>query len=91
MNINSTFKLTPANDKDIEEIMKNLDTSKATGIDNIPARIVKLSADVTHRHFTQIINKSIEKDTFPDKMQIGKITPVYKSGKENSRLNKKAS
>ena len=89
MNINSTFKLTPANDKDIEEIMKNLDTSKATGIDNIPARIVKLSADVTHRHFTQIINKSIEKDTFPDKMQIGKITPVYKSGKENSRLNKK--
>ena len=48
-----------------------------------------MSADVTHRPFTQIVNKSLERDDFPDKMKIGKITPVYKSGKENSRLNKK--
>ena len=89
MNLNSTFKLPLADEQDIEKIMKNLDTSKAMGIDNVPARLVKLSADVIHRPFTKILNKSIERDNFPDPMQIGKITPVYKSGKENSRLNKK--
>jgi len=89
MDLNSTFKLPLANEKDIENIIKNLDTSKAMGIDNIPARLVKQSADVIYRPLTKILNKSIEKDNFPDPMQIGKITPVYKSGKENSRLNKK--
>ena len=89
MDLNSTFKLPLANEKDIENIIKNLDTSKAMGIDNIPARLVKQSADVIYRPLTKILNKSIDKDNFPDPMQIGKITPVYKSGKENSRLNKK--
>ena len=39
--------------------------------------------------FTKILNKSIQMDNFPSEMQIGKITPSYKSGKDNSRLNKK--
>ena len=89
MNLNATFSLKLADDKDIKLIMERLDTSKATGIDTIPARLVKTSANVTHKPFTQILNKSIQRDKFPNQMQIGKITPIYKSGKENSRLNKK--
>jgi len=89
MGLDSTFKLPLANEQDILDIIKHLDTSKAMGIDNIPARLVNQSAYVIYKPLTKIINKSIEKDNFPDLMQIGKITPVYKSGKENSRLNKK--
>ena len=89
MNLNDTFSLPLADEKDIEEIMKRLDTSKATGIDTIPARLVKISANVTHKPLTKILNKSILLDHFPNQMQVGKITPIYKSGKENSRLNKK--
>jgi len=89
MGLDSTFKLPLANEQDILDIIKHLDTSKAMGIDNIPARLVNQSAYIIYKPLTKIINKSIEKDNFPDLMQIGKITPVYKSGKENSRLNKK--
>ena len=89
MSINTTFSIPLADHKTIEEIMKKLDTSKATGIDNIPARLVKISADVTKKPLTAILNKSIQNSKFPNQMQVGKITPVYKSGKENNRLNKK--
>ena len=37
--------------------MKQLDISKATGIDTIPTHLIKLSADdVTRKHFTKTIN-----------------------------------
>ena len=89
MNLSTSFSLPLAEEKDIEKIMKQLDTSKATGIDTIPARLIKLSADVTHKHFTKIMNRSIKLNTFPNQMQVGKITPIYKGGKGSSRLNKK--
>ena len=89
MNLDSTFSLPLANENEIQDIIKSLDPTKATGIDTIPPRLVKSSASVTYKPLTKIINKSILKDNFPDLMQIGKITPIYKSGKTNSRLNKK--
>tara|TARA_B110001454_G_C12716814_1_gene432912 strand:- start:83 stop:3097 length:3015 start_codon:yes stop_codon:yes gene_type:complete len=89
MNINSTFEIPLADEETIERIMKKLDTSKATGIDNIPVRLVVVSSSVTKKALTKIINKSISKHDFPNLMQIGKITPIYKGGKDASRLNKK--
>ena len=89
MSINSTFKIPLANEETIERIMKKLDTSKATGIDKIPVRLVACSANVTKRVLTKIINKSISKNEFPKLMKIGKIIPIYKGGKDASRLNKK--
>ena len=50
MNLNATFSLELADDKDIKLIMERLETSKATGIDTIPGRLVKTSANVTHKH-----------------------------------------
>ena len=88
MNIDSTFDLPLADEDTIEEIMKKLDISKATGIDNIPARLVAISASVTKGAFTKSLNKSITNSVFPNLMQIGKITPQYKGGKDCSRLNK---
>ena len=88
MNIDSTFDIPLSDEDTIEEITKKLDISKATGVDDIPARLVVLSANVTKRAITQIINKSITKSDFPSLMQIGKIYPQYKGGKDSSRLNK---
>ena len=72
MNLNDTFSLPLADEKDIEEIMKRLDTSKATGIDTIPARPVKISANFTHKPLTKNLNKSILLQHFPNQMQVGK-------------------
>ena len=89
MNINTPFSIPLADEETIGDIMRKLDTSKATGIDDIPARLIKISADVGKKPFTKIINKSIERSMYPNLMKIGKITPIYKGGKGSNRLNKK--
>ena len=86
MNIGATFSLPFADEEAIYEIMNKMDVSKATGIDQIPARIIKLSASVLKKPFTKIINHAIKNNDFPNLMKIGKITPIYKGG---NRLNKK--
>ena len=89
MEFNQTFSLPLASEDVVEEILKQLDTTKATGIDNIPARLVRSTFDIIKKPLTITLNSSIVNHKFPNLMQIGKISPLYKSGKENSRLDKK--
>ena len=77
-----------AKEEEIQEIIKNLDATKATGIDNIPCRLVKLSEKVITKPLTAIINDSISKSEFPNDLKIDKIVPIYKNPKEGSRLIK---
>ena len=89
MHINKTFSLPLADVNIIEDIINKLDSSKATGVDNIPARVVKLSAKVIKKPLTTILNSCINNGNFPDLLKLEKITPLYKNLKENSRLDKK--
>ena len=47
-----------------------------------------LSGNVIKKTITKILNSEILKDTFPDLMKIGKISPSYKNPKDGSRLDK---
>ena len=85
---NHSFELSFAEEDAIREIIGKLDISKATGIDNNPPRLVKLSANVIAKPLTDIINHSISSSVFPDEMKVAKIAPIYKNPKEGSRLSK---
>ena len=74
--------------EDIEDIIDKLDAKKATGIDNAPAKLIKLSKDVIKKPLTEAIKSSIETKKFPKLMKYGKISPIYKFPKEGSRQNK---
>ena len=92
MGILQKFTLSSVEESVIEQIINKLDASKATGIDNISARLVKLSSKVIKKPLTQILNNCIKNAKFPDDMKFGKITPLYKppkQGKKGSRLDKK--
>ena len=45
--------------------MKKLDPHKATGLDDIPPKILKQAANDIGMHITQICNLSIDTHTFP--------------------------
>ena len=83
------FTLPLANEGEIEEIINKLDTSKATGADNIPARLIKLSVNIIKKPMTSILNNCIKDGQFPNSLKIGKITPLYKNSKDSNRLDKK--
>ncbi len=42
-----------------------MNVKKATGWDNIPAKILKVDSNVLSRPITILINKSVDTNTFP--------------------------
>ena len=73
-----------------EEIfLKSIDTSKATGCDNVGPRLLKTAApfipdSVTYRY---ICNQSIKNSQFPDKWKEAKVTPLHKNGPKDDLNN----
>lgn len=55
-----------------------MNSKKATGPDNIPPKIVKLTADIIDSHITNIINSDIEKNCYSEEAKTATVRPIYK-------------
>ena len=76
----TNFTLTPASNADIMTLILKLDDSKSSGPDNIPIKLLKISAPLIVPHLVIIINKSFESGIFPDALKLAKVIPIFKSG-----------
>ena len=72
------FKFKHVSVECIQTKLLKLNIGKATGSDNIPAKLLKLGASVLCHPLQYIINKSITECVFPDAMKYGEIRPIYK-------------
>ena len=68
-------KITP---KEINTILKSLNSKKAPGIDKIPTKLIKLSSDILAQPLSIPINNSIRTSTFPNNAKIATVVPVDK-------------
>ena len=59
----------------------------ATGIDNIPAKIIKQAKTIITPYITKIINISFETNTFPDILKKAIIKPIFKNDDKNDISN----
>ena len=66
--------------------LKNINPSKATGFDNLPAALIKLAASEIAYPFSLLANRFISEAVFPNSEKCAKIVPLYKSG-EKSQLD----
>ena len=71
----------------VEKILKNLDVTKASGIDQTSARFLKDGAPVIAIHLANIINLSIKLDTSPSQCTIAKIKRLFKKGTKTEAKN----
>ena len=67
--------------------LRSIKQNKAIGLDNISARLVKLSARLIAHSVTSLLNKSMETRTFPKIWKCAKLTALYKSGNRNEASN----
>ena len=74
------YSLTHTNSLTVEKVIKNLDTSKATGCDAIPARLLKPVAANLSQHITCIFNQSIDNCVFPWDAKLADVVPLFKKG-----------
>ena len=59
------------------ELLK-LNTSKSTGLDEIPSKFIKEGADIVQFPITHIINLSILTNTVPRDMETARVRPIFK-------------
>ena len=67
--------------------MKKLLNSKATGIHEIPNKILKACSDIISPHLSQIFNISLTTKCHPDSLKFAKVAPVYKGGDKDNLDN----
>ena len=81
------FSIPLATKEQINNIIKNLDTTKATGPDDIPASLVKLAADVLDEQLTFIINNDIKRKMFSESAKTAHVTPIFKGKNKTNKVN----
>ena len=74
--IKEKFSFLSVSVKDVENVIKNIPSNKASGGD-ISIQILKKSG-LTYQILTNCINDAINKGVFPDSLKIASITPVHK-------------
>ena len=86
-NISNDFEFSNVSEEHVKKILLSLDTSKAAGIDQIPAKFLRDGAEVLALPMENIINLSIKLSTFPEKCKIAKLKPIFKRGARNDTKN----
>ena len=56
---------------------------KATGIDKISAKVLKLAVPVASESLTQIFNKLLVSHVFPTEWKVAQVTALHKRGPRN--------
>ena len=80
MNQSLEFNFETVQENCIESLLKNLNANKATGLDLIPAKLVKIAAPAIASPLCYIINSSLDMGIFPDNLKIAKVKALYKKG-----------
>ena len=64
----------------VSHLLHGLSSNKATGIDKISCKIIKLATPIISDSLTLIFNQAITLSSFPDEWKIARVIPLYKNG-----------
>ena len=69
------------------KILKTLNPKKATVCDQIPAKLLKQASLQIVPVISNIINKALDKGTFPNNLKKAEVIPVYKKSDKFNQSN----
>ena len=81
------FRIPKITVNQVAEFTNGLNPAKATDLEGIGPRILKLASTVLSPSITALINKSIETATFPDQLKMAKLYPIHKGGSKSDSAN----
>ena len=67
----------------VYNLINNLSTSKATGIDKISAKVLRAAASAIAPGLTEIFNMSIDSNRFPSDWKTARVIPLFKNGQRS--------
>ena len=72
---------------EVKHVLKNLDSSKATGPDQIPNKVLILASDVISNPLTNFFNRCLHECKFPTAWKTANVTPIHKKGNKDDCSN----
>ena len=81
------LKLSHINVDKVRKILKNLSSSRSTGIDELDNFSVKIAADHIAQPIHHIVCLSINQNKFPDGWKFSKVLPLHKKEEKLERKN----
>ena len=85
--ISQSMFLAPVCPEEIQTIIHSLNADKAIEPYSIPVFLLKILSGIISLPLSSIINHSFETGVFPDKMKIGKVTPLHKKDSTDNPSN----
>ena len=84
---NTLFSIPYITTEQVSVLINSLDPSKATGLDGIGPKIIKLAVNIVSPIIAKLINKSINSGSFPDQMKVAKVYPIFIGGQKSDPSN----
>lgn len=85
--IDSTIFLDPTSENEVKELVLNLKNSTALDIDGIQVQPIKHVIIFLLPYITHIFNLCLGRAVFPTKMQVARVTVLFKKGDRNNMSN----
>ena len=73
------FAFCDITEQEVYELLSTL-TTKASGLDKLPAKLIKLAAPYITESLTAIFNRSMSTGIFPCSWKVARVSPIYKNG-----------
>ena len=74
---NTRFEFMEISASNIVKLIKKLISGKATGLDGIPNKALKDSAELIASSLSDIFNFSVSTKTYPDDFKVAKFIPIF--------------
>ena len=83
----SSFKFQTVSETNVYKLLSSLNPCKSTGIDKIPAKIIRIVAPIIANSLTRIFNTAIYSETVPSEWKLARVIPLHKNGPRNMLNN----
>ena len=84
---NDVFRFSVVSEDDVRKLLCQLNVSKSTGHDKIPARFLKDGANVIASPLAYIVNLSLSSGVVPADFKTARVIPLYKKGNKKFEGN----
>ena len=84
---NHNFLFREITEQQVLDKINNLQVNKASGLDNIPASLIKPIASYIVTPLTHIYNTSIMQGKVPTQLKLSRVSPIFKGGDKNDMGN----
>lgn len=84
---NNMLDFHPTDEREILELITNLDTTSARGYDKVSTKMIKQLQNKISAPLSNWINEALVNGIFPNSLKIARITPIFKTGQKTCASN----